>query len=304
MTAMWSPEPGWERLPTGPSSAGAWVAELGGERVVVKRFARPGQHDPAALSDPTHPAYWRREVEVASTGVVERTPGLRALPVLAVDEDRDGVTVVTPWVDAVEHPSAFLADSLGRLAASRPPDVGWLVVGQVAARVAEVDRRGGWTTLARTPVADVADAVWRRRAHLLARLEDQPAVLQHGDPVPANLRGRSGEDVLAIDWSSLGLGPAGADLGYLTLSVSEDLDTLVGSYLRALGTGSGVTADDVRYAARAVVAFTVLTRADWALARVAGGEGALAGKFRHPSVAPYLRAMQRHLPEVLPLLDS
>lgn len=308
MAAMWQPEPGWERLSTGPSSAGAWVAEVGRDRMVVKRFVRPGPHDASALSDPAHPAYWRREVEVALSGVVERTPGLRALPALDVEEDEEGATVHTPWVDAVDHAGVFLARSMGRLAAEPLPDVGWLAGGQLGARVAEVERRGGWATLARTPVADVADAVWRRRGHVLARLDDQPSVLQHGDPVPANLRGRLGEDVAAIDWSSLGAGPAGSDLGYLTLSVSDELDTLLGSYLRGLGAvpGSrpGVTATDVRYAARAVVAFTVLTRADWALARVVGGEGALAGKFRHPSVAPYLRAMQRHLPEVLALLDS
>ena len=44
--------------------------------------------------------------------------------------------------------------------------------------------------------------------------------------------------------------------------------------------------------------YTVLNRAEWALARVAGGEGALAGKYRHPAVAPHLRALQRQFPQI------
>ena len=42
----------------------------------------------------------------------------------------------------------------------------------------------------------------------------------------------------------------------------------------------------------------MLTRAEWALAQAARGEGALAGKFRHPAVAPYLRAVQRQFPQI------
>ena len=49
---------------------------------------------------------------------------------------------------------------------------------------------------------------------------------------------------------------------------------------------------------RVSAAYTALSRAEWALARVAGGEGALAGKYRHPAVAPYLRALQRQFPQI------
>ena len=49
---------------------------------------------------------------------------------------------------------------------------------------------------------------------------------------------------------------------------------------------------------RVSAAYTALSRAEWALARVAGGEGALAGKYRHPAVAPYLRALQRQFGQI------
>jgi hypothetical protein len=46
----------------------------------------------------------------------------------------------------------------------------------------------------------------------------------------------------------------------------------------------------------------VFSRAEWALSRVAPGEGALAGKFSHPSVAPHLRALQRQASQIELLL--
>ena len=49
--------------------------------------------------------------------------------------------------------------------------------------------------------------------------------------------------------------------------------------------------------------YTALSRAEWALARVAGGEGALAGKYRHPAVAPHLRTLQRQFPLIEALMD-
>ena len=36
--------------------------------------------------------------------------------------------------------------------------------------------------------------------------------------------------------------------------------------------------------------------------QAARGEGALAGKFRHPAVAPHLRAVQRQFPQIERLL--
>ena len=56
------------------------------------------------------------------------------------------------------------------------------------------------------------------------------------------------------------------------------------------------SADEVALGARVVAVYTALSRAEWALSRVAKGEGALAGKFRHPAVAPHLRALQRQFP--------
>jgi hypothetical protein len=69
------------------------------------------------------------------------------------------------------------------------------------------------------------------------------------------------------------------------------------------GAADLATRDEVLLGTRVVAVYTALGRAEWALARVAGGEGALAAKFRHPSVAPYLRALERVAGEIEALLS-
>ena len=53
---------------------------MGDQPVVIKRLARPAPHDPDALGEPEHFAYWRREADALSTGILGETNGLRAVP--------------------------------------------------------------------------------------------------------------------------------------------------------------------------------------------------------------------------------
>lgn len=295
---MWHPEPGWQRLPggTGASTYGVWRATIDGDDAVVKRLLAPSDADPAELRDPRSHAYWRREVDVALDGLLTTTPGLRSAPVLRVEEDADGATLVHRAVPACDNPGLFLARAVGRFATTAIPDRRWLARGQLRSRLHRVERRGGWPTLQRTSVADLADHLWQRREHFLGLLDGLPQVLQHGDPAAANLPGRDGEQVTGIDWQSLGTGPVGHDLGLLALATREGFDPLLEAYLAGLG--AAADRDSALLGAQVTVAYTAITRAEWALARVAPGEGALAGKFRHPAVAPYLLSLQRHFPQV------
>ena len=136
---------------------------------------------------------------------------------------------------------------------------------------------------------------------MLDALDGLTQVPQHGDPVPANLPGREADEVVAIDWGMLGHGPVGADLGYYLLSAREEFEPLLDAYLMGLPDGLA-DRDEVTLGARITAVYTVLTRAEWALARVATGEGALAAKYRHPAVAPHLRALQRQFPQIEALL--
>jgi aminoglycoside phosphotransferase (APT) family kinase protein len=257
----------------------------------VKRLARPRDDDPFELSDPSHFAWWRREADVATIALLANTPGLRS-PVMAVEEDDDGITLTVDWVEDAANSGLFAALSMGRFAGAALPTTPWLALNQLRSRLARVERRGGWQTLGRTTASDIAFTLWSRRERLLSRLDSAPQVVQHGDPTTGNLLGRIGDDLVAVDWGTVGTGAVGADLGYYALGAREAFEPLLEAYL--LGLPDGVAdPEEVRAAAQITVAFTAFTRAEWALARVAGGEGALAGKFRHPSVAPHLRALQR-----------
>lgn len=296
---MWQPDPEWTRIPGGRGTltVGIWRAETEGQAYAVKRVRAPGPGDPPGLLDPAHPGYWRREAEVAVAGL--DLAGLVPTRTLRIDEDDEGHTIWSEMVDVEPVTGLFAATALGRFAASPVPDVPWLSRRLLRTRLAMTEERGGWPTLARTTVADLADVLWRRRSAILDRYDDLPQALSHGDAVPGNLIAPSGEDVVALDWASLGTAPAGADLGYFALSSREDFDVLA----QAFAAHHGAPPEDIAFAARVMAVFTVVAQAEWALARVAGGEGALAGKYRHPSVAPYLRALQRQFPQIEALLQ-
>jgi hypothetical protein len=304
---MWQPEPGWTPLRPGggASTVGLWHTELSGRRVVVKRVGRPSVDDPPGLSDPTHSGYWRREAEVALDPSVVHGPGLVPPEFLRVDEDDEGITLWSEEIVAEPPPGLLVAHALGRFAAAAYRPVPWAARRTLTDRLAMADARGGWPTLARTPLADVADHLWSRRAHWLAEYAAAPVGRLHGDAVPANFPATSRGEVIAVDWQGFGLGPVGTDLGYYALSTREEFDVLLDAFLDGVhDVREADTAGDaqIRVAAVVMCIYSAISRAEWALSRVAPGEGALHGKFNHPSVAPYLRALQRQLPQIETLL--
>ena len=299
---MWEPDPSWRQLPGagGPATAGIWLAEVDGRRWVVKRLSTP-EHPAGVLADPAHAGYWRREAEVARDPAVVDGPGLVPPEFGPVEEDEGGITVWSLEQEGEPPPGLFVARALGRFSGAAHSAPSWASRRLLADRLAMADARGGWPTLARTTLADVADNLWRRREHWLARCAEAPEGRLHGDAVPANFLTARADDVVAVDWQCYGIGPVGADVGYYSLSSREEFEVLVGTFLDgALLEGRATTADRdaITLAARVTSVYTVLTRAEWALAQAARGEGALAGKFRHPAVAPYLRAVQRQFPQI------
>lgn len=298
---MWEPDPSWRALPGvgGPTTVGLWLADAGGRRWVVKRLRPPEEREPV-LCDPSRVGYWRREAEVALDPEVVDGPGLVPPTTGPVEEDADGVTLWTLEETGEPPPGPFVARALGRFAAAPHRRPAWASRRLLADRLAMAEERGGWPTLARTTLADVADHLWHQRHHWLACCADGPEGRWHGDAVPSNFLARRGDDVVAVDWQCFGIGPVGADLGYYALSSREDFEVLLGAFLGGVGTGADPAA--VTLAARVTAVYSVLNRAEWALAQAARGEGALAGKFRHPAVAPYLRAVQRQYPQIECLL--
>jgi hypothetical protein len=266
----WSPDPGWLPLASGmgASTGGVWRTA---DNWVVKRLAAPVESDPVSYQNPTHHAYWRREAEVALSGVVANAPGLRSPACRRVDEDADGIVLWHAYVPRAPRDDPAVAAALGRFACMALPEVPWLCHDQLRRRLARLAERGGVAALG----DPAADRLWQRRAVLLERLDRLPLTPCHGDAVPQNLRGRDGEEVVAVDWSGLGVAPLGQDLAVLALSSTVPFEDLLGEFVRA-----GHDPDAVRVGAVVAAAFTVLTRSVWALGR--------------PDEAAYRIDLQRH----------
>lgn len=187
----------------GQSNGGVWLTP---DRRVVKRLL-PG------VEDQRHHAYWRRQAEVAASGIVATTPGVRSPGCVRVDRDADGITLWMTEVEAVTHEPLELARALGRFGSARIAEPEWGTRGILRDRLARVTRRGGWVGIESAGLEaslwrDV-QALWVRRDAALAELDQLPRVPNHGDAHPANLLGREGAEVVAIDWEQFGIGPVG-----------------------------------------------------------------------------------------------
>ena len=180
----------------------------------------------------------------------------------------------------------FVARALGRFAAADRPVPAWGARRLLADRLAMAEARGGWRTLARTTVADVADALWSRRAHWLDRCEEGPQGRLHGDAVPSNFLASRGEDVVTVDWQCFGGGPVGSDLGYYALSSREEFDVMLEAFLDGAAITRPADREAVAQAARVTAVYTVLTRAEWALAQACPGRGSARRQVPAPVGGP------------------
>ena len=180
-----------------------------------------GRHAKGAW-EPRHWAYWRREADAYRSGFVPAGPGLRAPHCYAVVDDHLYLEVVNgdrpSATKAAEVLAAWQQLRVERL--DRP----WLCTGQLRARVSvsELD----WTEVDADPRME---RLWERRHQLLAQLDEFPTVLSHGDYSLGNLVS-AGDDVVALDWATVGWEPVGFDLAHLALSTGTDS---VDAYLAA-----------------------------------------------------------------------
>ena len=192
----------------------------------------------------------------------------------------------------------FVAHALGRFAgADLGDEPGWPPASAGTGSTVSTDAAAG-ARWGRTTVADVADHLWRCR----------DAFGGGGGAAAGAPRGPRrptcravGDDVVAVDWGTLGHGPVGADLYYRAVGARGV--RAAARRLPAGATGGLATPDEAALGARVTAVYTVLNRAEWALTRVAG-EGRPRRKYRHPAVAPHLRALQRQFPQIEALLEA
>ena len=204
---MWQPEPGWQRLPggTSPSAYGVWLAVEGDARSSSSGCARPVDGDPPELSDWRSVAWWEREPQVALHGLVAATSGLRGPSTLRVEEDDEGITMMQERVAGDRQPGpvrgprpgSFRADAAaGRAVAGSRPAARRLAPHRTPRRLADAGPHDPGRRR-RPPVAAA-------RACISTRWTTRRRCSSTATRRRANLRGRDGDDVVAIDWSSLG----------------------------------------------------------------------------------------------------
>jgi hypothetical protein len=126
----------------GVAHGGVWRTA---EQTVVKRLV-PGEERAG------HYAYWRRQAEVAGSGVLEWTKGLRAPRCLKVESDRDGITF---WTEAVEPGPVSVAEAaaaLGRFGLNRVQPAEWFARRILRDRLDDDSAYGGWAGCATADV--------------------------------------------------------------------------------------------------------------------------------------------------------
>jgi hypothetical protein len=222
-----------------------------------------------------HYAYWRRQAELASSGVVEGTVGLRAPRCVKVESDPDGMTVWSAAVRAVEFEPVELAGALGRFGLNEFEHAEWFARRILRDRLAGDENGAGWARLVledQLPAGLRRDcgALWERRYELMDELDRLPQQVVHGDAHPVNLLGREGDDVVAVDWEQFGVGPLGFDLGYLVVSTDAAIGVLLPAYQS--WSRSTWTPDAVRRGAVLTAAITVVARAAWSLGQAEPGD--------------------------------
>jgi hypothetical protein len=263
----WLPGDDWTALTagTGVSNGGVWRTPDG---FVVKRLV-PG------VETPGHYAYWRRQAEVARSGVLESTIGLRAPRCLKVETDADGIALWTEAVETVEVSPVESAAALGRFALNDLQPAEWFARGILRDRLANDEGRGGWSALADcselpADLRTVCGRLWVDRALVMDELDRLPQQVIHGDAHPLNLLCREGTDVVAADWEQFGSGPSGFDLAYLVLSTDSPVTDLLTAY--QAGSRELWPVEVVRRGVVLVAAVTLVARAAWSLSRPEPGD--------------------------------
>jgi hypothetical protein len=192
-------------------------------RIVRKTMERlSGGRHAALAGHPRHWAYWRRESEAYSSGLLPTGPALRAPRCL-------GVVGGEVFIEEVDGPPPSVRQAAEHLAGwqvdyDHSLDRSWVARDQLGRRLEVTELE--WASVDADPRVV---HLWAHRHELYDRLGHLPLVLSHGDYSMGNLVAQ-GFDTVALDWATVGWEPVGFDLAHLALSTGEDP---TGAYLAA-----------------------------------------------------------------------
>lgn len=224
-------------------TGGVYRVRAGNDSLVVKIVRHGTDATPDQLwqagSEESHRNYWKREWLAFDSGLLDSLPGRLRAPRTALTT-QPGDSECWIWMEDVQGRSgtalhlddfATIARALGTMqgayaSGARPlPDQPWLsrdwlhgwveICTQFVRTIRDESRwddpRLASLRLLRQRVSDL----WDRRQELFAVADEPPLTVTHWDFWPANLY--AGDDIVAIDWSQIGVSGVAHDLDQLTL---------------------------------------------------------------------------------------
>jgi hypothetical protein len=285
-----------------PVSVGLYRFEMSGQvenaqlswSVILKIIQSPantGWQNMGEGEEETHWNYWRRELLIYQSGLLETLPEGLAAPRCFGVEDRPG-DIAWLWLEDIRDSLdgswtleryALTARHLGRLnglftTGQFVPEMPWL--SQQRNRQ-WVNHMADWHSfpwdhprlLERqpAPIDNPFRAMVLDSERFLARLESLPVSLCHGDTYPTNFMARQPSDgnqqTVAFDWALAGIQPLGDDLGQFVYGAQMNLanaspdevsDCLFENYLEGLReSGCQVDAQLIRFGFVAAAALRV-----------------------------------------------
>jgi hypothetical protein len=226
---------------------------------VAQSPANVGASDMGEGEDETHWNYWKREMYVFQSDLLESLPPGLAAPRCYGVEDRPG-DIVWLWLEEVAdiYSRAWSLDRYGLAARhfgrfnggylSDPSLLNhpWLSVGLLRQWCADL---AGWLRLFSglhqgpdiwahplilrifpRPEKNPFLRFLRERERLLAMLDRLPQTICHKDAYPTNLMARrgadGGEETVALDWAMVGIGPVGEEIAQLALGALNQIEDL------------------------------------------------------------------------------
>jgi hypothetical protein len=235
--------------PVASASLGIWRVTAGAQSAVLKLIAHSegGHANWQSGGDPAHWYYWRREVCAYEGGLLESLPdGVRAPRRYLVAPREDGSIAL--WMEDLGDRSAsrwtlerydtaarHFGEMQGSFLTTVPlPDAAWLSRGWLEAYLTQregdldlLDSSEAWRDerIAEwfpDPPVDRAKAMRHDQPRLLDALRRLPPTLCHLDLHPANLFDDDRDRTVAIDWSFVGIGNLGEDVGNLVTDAVLD----------------------------------------------------------------------------------
>jgi Phosphotransferase enzyme family len=268
------------------ATVGVWRVRAGGSSAVLKLLRLDASPNPnwAASPEPSHPRWWRRELDVLQAGIVERLqPELRPPRLLHHADREDGSLAL--WLEDLGQPTVWTVEQIAEVAH---------LLGLAQARVTRDGPPNG------LPRGFLRAYLKPRRQHLtppfkemcdqiLDGLDRLPQTICHFDLHPANVFPLGGETAV-IDWAYCGQGPLGSDAGVLAsdaiadeLIAPEEAERLVDAVWEAYREGLGD--HRLNLGAERVYAVGTALRYSWLRAWLVGTYGPEMPAAREPFVS-------------------